>query len=193
MEDISEDNIGQEVRYFKMESHSSSERTYGWAWLLKLAEEIHTWESPTARTLEKNLKPLTQLMVENVEVFLPKLTKPIRVGEHQSTAFAMVFAYDYAKTFKNKELKNLIVFWAKAFYFHDKNCPIVYEPEGFDFLSPCLEEVNLMECVLSKNDFMDWLKDFIPQLLDSDIKVAKVSDRQDGKLVHHDGLNFSWA
>lgn len=195
LENISKVNIEKEVHYFKANVHRSSERTYGWAWSLKLAEEIHNWDDPIAKTLEANLQPLTNLMVKNFEDFLPKLTKPVRVGEHQNTAFALNMIYDYAETLENKDLKNLVEFWSKSYYLHDKKCPIDYEPGGFDFLSPCLEEVALMERVMSEKKFRSWLKDFLPQLLDKDfdMKVGKVSDREDGKLVHLDGVNFSRA
>lgn len=194
-EDLSKENIAQEVLYFKKESSKSYERTYGWAWLLKLAEEIHTWNDSLAKPLEKNLQPLTNVIVNNFETFLPKLNHPIRVGEHENTAFAMVFAYDYAESTGNEKLKKLIKAKANGFYLQDDNCPIGWEPSGFDFLSPCLEEVDIMERVLSKDAFKLWLKDFMPQLMDTDfdMPVAEVSDRKDGKLVHLDGLNFSRA
>lgn len=192
---ISKENIRKEVNYFKTEVHRSSERPYGWAWLLKLAEEIHTWDDEISDILEINLQPLTNLMVENFKEFLPKLTKPIRVGEHQNTAFALVFVYDYAETLKDKDLKELIKFWAKSYYLHDKKCPINYEPGGFDFLSPCLEEIDIMQRVLSEKEFKSWLKKFMPEILEKDFKLkpGEVSDREDGKLVHLDGLNFSRA
>lgn len=195
LENISKANIEKEVSYFNSSSNRASERTYGWAWLLKLAEEIHTWDTEEARILEKNLQPLTRLMVKNFEDFLPKLTKPIRVGEHQNTAFALVFVYDYAEATDNKDLKNLVKFWAKSYYLYDEKCPVTYEPGGFDFLSPCLEEIHIMEKVLDQKEFKSWLKDFMPQLLKTDfnMKVGKVSDREDGKLVHLDGVNFSRA
>jgi hypothetical protein len=52
-----------------------------------------------------------------------------------------------------------------------------------------------MQRVLSKEDFLIWLKKFLPQLFNKkfSLKVAKVSDRTDGHLVHLDGLNFSRA
>ncbi|MGB3773722.1 MAG: DUF2891 domain-containing protein [Leeuwenhoekiella sp.] len=194
-ENISSGNIAQEVAYFQEEYNTSYERTYGWAWLLKLAEELHTWDTPLARALEKNLQPLTDLIVQNYLDFLPKLNYPIRVGEHPNTAFGLSFAYEYAKTVNNEPLKNLIEKRAKDFYLKDKNCPMTWEPGGFDFLSPCLEEMNIMRLVLSKKEFLTYLDDFLPQLKNSDytLEVGKVSDRSDGKLVHLDGVNFSRA
>jgi len=194
-ESLSAENIQGEIDYFKRKQSDSFERTYGWAWLLKLAEEIETWNDPLADELGKNLAPLTDLIVKKYIEFLPKLNYPIRVGEHSNTAFGLSFAYDYANAVEHTELKELISERAKDFYLSDNNCPLTWEPGGFDFLSPCLEEVSIMSRVLPKNAFEMWLEDFLPQLKseDFDVEVGEVSDRTDGKLVHLDGLNFSRA
>lgn len=192
---LSEENIKGEVAYFKNKEETSFERTYGWAWLLKLAEELHTWDDPLARELEQNLQPLTSLITQRFKDFLPKLNYPIRVGEHTNTAFALTLAYDYAVATEKEELRKLIEKRAKDFYLNDDNCPLSWEPSGFDFLSPCFEEIDIMRRVLPENAFRLWMQDFMPQLKNKDfsIEVAEVSDRSDGKLVHLDGLNFSRA
>ncbi|MEM6722201.1 MAG: DUF2891 domain-containing protein [Bacteroidota bacterium] len=194
-ENISKENIEIEILYFQGKYNKSFERTYGWAWLLKLAEELHTWNDPLARELETNLQPLTDIIVQGYLDFLPKLNYPIRVGEHTNTAFGLTFAYDYAKTVQNTSLLDLITQRAKDFYLSDADCPISWEPSGFDFLSPCLEEADIMRRVLGKDEFKTWLQAFLPQLVDKDFQLAqgKVSDRTDGKLVHLDGVNFSRA
>ncbi|MEY8848633.1 DUF2891 domain-containing protein [Psychroserpens sp. XS_ASV72] len=195
MENMSEEHIKTEVAYFYGKHNATYERTYGWAWLLKLAEELHTWEDTNAEVLEQNLKPLTDLIVGKYLEFLPKLNYPIRVGEHPNTAFGLSFAYDYAKAVGHQELASLIEKRAKDFYSNDKGCPLSWEPSGFDFLSPCLEEAALMKRVLEQEEFKTWMSDFLPQLKDTsfEIQVGKVSDRTDGKLVHLDGVNFSRA
>jgi hypothetical protein len=78
---------------------------------------------------------------------------------------------------------------------NDKGCPLNWEPSGFDFLSPCFEEAALMKRVLSKENFLNWLSEFLPQLNDPNFSLEPgiVSDRTDGKLVHLDGVNFSRA
>jgi hypothetical protein len=194
-ENISAENILAEVKYFKRAEENSFERTYGWAWLLKLAEELHTFDDPLARMLENNLRPLIDLVVQRHLEFLPKLNYPIRVGEHGNTAFGLVFAWDYACAVGNQELKQLIEKRAKDFFLRDTACPLSWEPSGFDFLSPCLEEADIMRRVLAKKEFALWLKKFLPQLAGKKFSLApgEVSDRKDGKLVHLDGLNFSRA
>ena len=194
-EKITSENVTTEVAYFEKPINKSFERTYGWAWLLKLSEELHNWNDPLAKELEENLKPLTEIIVLRFKEFLPKLNYPIRVGEHTNTAFALTFAYDYAKAIGDEEFVKLINKRAKDFYLDDDNCPITWEPSGYDFLSSCLEEVDIMRRVLSSEEFISWMDAFLPQLADANyhLKVGEVSDRTDGKLVHLDGLNFSRA
>ena len=192
---ISKENIEKEVAYFNKKYNKIYERTYGWAWLLKLAEELHTWNDPIAKELEQNLQPLTDLMVQKYIEFLPRLKYPIRVGEHSNTAFGLAFAWDYANTVGDKKILKIIINRAKDYFMNDKNCPISWEPSGFDFLSACLQEAAIMKRVLPKNEFKNWLSEFLPKLKDKDFKlvVGEVSDRTDGKLVHLDGVNFSRA
>jgi len=192
---ITPEKVAAELEYFKKDINKSYERTYGWAWLLKLSEALHDWEDPMARELEANLQPFATFISDKYKDFLPKLVYPIRVGEHSNTAFGLTFAYDYAETLGDTELKSLISKRARSFYWDDNDCPILWEPSGFDFLSPCLEEIDIMRRVLSEEEFIGWLTKFQPDLSDPNytLELAEVSDRTDGKLVHLDGLNFSRA
>ncbi|MBT0608434.1 DUF2891 domain-containing protein [Aequorivita echinoideorum] len=194
-EKITAENVAIELAFYKKDINKSFERTYGWAWLLKLSEALHNWEDPQARKMEQNLKPLSDFIVMRYKEFLPKLNYPIRVGEHANTAFGLTFAYDYAETFNDVELQQLIHKRAKDYYMNDKNCPMNWEPSGYDFLSPCLEEVDIMRRILSPEAFVSWMDQFLPELANENYKlqVGEVSDRTDGKLVHLDGLNFSRA
>lgn len=194
-ENISKENIEAEVQYFEGEHNKSYERTYGWAWLLKLADEIKSWEDPLARELDRNLQPLTDNIISKYIDFLPKLNYPIRVGEHTNTAFGLTFAWDYAKNNGSDSLLSLIELKAREFYLVDEGCPLDWEPSGYDFLSPCLEEIDLMRRVLDESAFRDWMEKFAPQFASADFSLEPgiVLDRTDGKLVHLDGLNFSRA
>lgn len=194
-QNISKANIQAEINYFNRKQEYAYERMYGWTWLLKLQQELDTWENEDAREMSQNLQPLTDLIIERYIEFLPKLNYPLRVGTHTNSAFGMSFAYDYAIHSKNEKLKLSIEENSKRLYLKDENCPISWEPDGMDFLSPCLEEVGLMQRILNKDEFLTWLDKFLPQLKDKNFtwEVAKVSDRTDGHLVHLDGLNFSRA
>lgn len=194
-ENISPENMAVEVDYFKRPHEKSWERTYGWAWLLKLAEELYTWDDPLARSLEANLQPLTNTIIQLYLDFLPKLNYPIRVGEHTNTAFGLAFAWDYAHTTGHADLKSLLESRARDYFIADAGCPLSWEPGGYDFFSPCFEEADLMRRILEPSEFRKWLGSFMPQLGSESfsLDVARVSDRTDGKLVHLDGLNFSRA
>lgn len=188
-------NVKVEIAYLNTEHNKTFERTYGWAWLLKLQQELDTWQSEDGRELAQILQPLSDLIVERYTAYLPKLNYAIRVGEHSNTAFGMVFAWDYASHANKIDLKNSIELKAKEFYLNDANCPISWEPSGYDFLSPCLEEVDIMRRILPAADFHNWVPNFLPGIGEGvlDLEIGRVSDRSDGKLVHIDGLNLSRA
>ena len=84
---------------------------------------------------------------------------------------------------------------AIRFYIDDADCPISWEPSGYDFLSPCLQELDIMSKVLPKKAFAEWYARFLPDLAAQQLVLApgEIRDRSDGKLVHLDGLNFSRA
>jgi len=194
-DNLTAENIQKEIEYFMQEHNRNYERTYGWAWLLKLAEELHTWDDPIANEMDQNLAPLAELIASKYIEFLPKLNYPIRVGTHTNTAFGLTFAYDYGLKLGNDELVSVIKQRARDFYYYDKNGPMSWEPGGEDFLSPCMEEINIMMRVLDQKEFKIWLGDFLPGLSDPAYKLEPgiVTDRSDGKLAHLDGLNYSRA
>jgi hypothetical protein len=192
---LSKENIQIEIDYLNKKHEKSFERTYGWNWLLKLQLELETSSEPFAAELAQNLKPLSTIIIERYIEFLPKLLYPVRVGTHSNTAFGLTNAWDYALYSNNKPLQKSIKENAIRLYQKDQNCPFNWEPSGTDFLSPCLEEMAIMQRILPKKEFLNWLKKFAPNLFKKDFKweVARVSDRTDGHLVHLDGLNFSRA
>ncbi len=194
-ENITKKHVETELAFFLGEHNKSFERTYGWTWLLKLSQELQQWEDPLGKELADNLEPLTQHIAQSYIKFLPKLQYPIRTGDHPNTAFGLSFAYDYAVFSGNDSLKTSIENRARDFYMKDKGCPIDWEPSGYDFLSPCLEEIGLMIRILPPEEFESWLQNFMPQLLSDtfNLEPGRVGDRADGTLVHLDGLNFSRA
>jgi len=195
---FTQEKVEKELEYFQRKWASHFERTYGWAWLLKLQEELEKSSIETGSSWNTILRPLTDHVVATWKSFLPKLVYPVRVGEHTNTAFGLSFALDYARTMgvQDQEFESLIVTNSTDFYLSDKFCPITYEPSGYDFLSPCLQEADLMVKVIKDQEqFKQWIQNFLPQLFDPefDLQPGQVVDRTDGKLVHLDGLNFSRA
>jgi hypothetical protein len=187
----------QEAAYIRGEGRASFERPYGLAWLLQLCAELREWDNDEAREMAANLRPLEDAAVERLKTWLPKLSHPVRIGEHDQTAFALGLILDYARSTKNDSLARLAADSARKFFFSDKDCPLDYEPSGEDFLSPCLAEADVMRRVLPPYEFGRWLKFFLPQIPTMKnviwLKPVTSPDPSDPKLAHLDGLNLSRA
>lgn len=194
---LTAEHIAQEAAYLRGEGRASFERPYGLAWLLQLVAELREWDDPQAKEMAANLQPLEQAALERLNAWLPKLANPVRIGEHDQTAFALGLILDYARGAGDEKLIGLATSKARQFYSKDKNCPLAYEPSGEDFLSPCIAEADLMRRVLSSPDFPLWLRAFLPQISSAggDKWLAPVvsPDPSDPKLAHLDGLNLSRA
>jgi len=194
---LSEKNIAGEVAYLKQSNRASFERTYGWAWLLKLAEEVDNWNDEEGKRWSRNLRPLAEAFVEKYIAFLPKQNYPIRTGVHPNTAFGLAFALDYARAIADKKLESLIVERSRTYFGRDANYPAAWEPGGEDFFSPALMEADLMRRVMNQAEFGRWFHRFLPGIDRNQPKAllqpAVVTDRTDPKLVHLDGLNLSRA
>ena len=194
---LTADNVAQEAAYLRGEERASFERPYGLTWLLQLAAELREWDDPQAREMAANLHPLEEAALERLNGWLPKLSHPVRVGEHDQTAFALGLMLDYARASGDTKFADLLVSKARQFYFGDKSCPLSYEPSGEDFLSPCLGEADLMRRVLPGPEFARWLRTFLPQISraksGSWLQPAVSPDPSDPKLAHLDGLNLSRA
>jgi hypothetical protein len=196
-QNLTAENIAQEAAYLRTEGRASFERPYGLAWLLQLVTELREWDSPQARDLTANLRPLEQVVLERMKGWLPKLSHPVRIGEHDQTAFALGLMLDYAHGAGNTDFSDLVVSKARQFYLEDKNCPLSYEPSGEDFLSPCLSEADLMRRVLPSPEFAVWFRAFLPQISAARkgmwLQPVVSPDPSDPKLAHLDGLNLSRA
>ena len=132
-----EDKVERELRYFKREAGKSFERTYGWAWLVKLHEDLLQLRPQWSDALQ----PLVQHVVQIWTDFLPHLVYPVRVGEHTNSAFGLSFAIDYARSVLSKkgssenilcrnvggngDFENLIVNNASQFFKSDKYPPLL--------------------------------------------------------------------
>jgi hypothetical protein len=217
---LTPERIAKEVTYMRGAGRANFERPYGLAWLLQLGAELSELEATgdkDAKAWAQALRPLEQAAVERLATWLPKLTHPVRSGEHSQTAFALALALDWARTPRSSlppfvplaqppvpstaapadavpaKLAALIDERARTYFAKDKACPLAYEPSGEDFLSPCLAEADVMRRVLPSVEFQRWLGAFLPLATLRTLRPAEVSDRTDGKLVHLDGLNLSRA
>ena len=206
---LTPERLAVEAAYVQQPHRQSFERTYGWAWLLKLQAELvllgaqQTGAAAAAvasvalqagaRRWQAALQPLTDAFVARFHEFLPKAHYPIRAGTHANSAFGLLLALDYAQTLKDAALQSLIAQKSHAWFGDDLSYPAAYEPGGDDFLSGGLVEAVLVRCTHA--DFARWWQRFCPDTaqLKHWLIPVEVSDRTDPKLAHLDGLNLSRA
>src|SRR5882724_8645284 len=194
-------NIAGELQYLKHPGRASFERPYGLAWLLELAAELREWNDPQAAQWSATLQPLEAEAALRIKSWLPKLHYPIRIGEHDQTAFSFGLMWDWAGAAGDDEMRALLGHAAQRFYLRDRNCPLAYEPSGEDFLSPCLAEADFMRRALGRGAFARWLSGFLAHIPAGAAAAGRapwlspgvVTDRADPKLAHIDGLNLSRA
>ena len=194
---LTKEKLDAELAYFSAKEHKSFERTYGWAWYLKLVAELDDWDDAQGKQWRAHLKPLEDLLVRRTLEYLPKLSYPIRTGIHPDSGFGLAFILDYARIVSNQELEDVIVSRARNFYLKDENYPTRYEPSGQDFFSSCLNEADLMRRVLTQDEFAKWFDKYLPSLKTGDggnlLIPVEVSDVTDGYIVHLAGLDLSRA
>ena len=188
-------NIEGEVTYFQ--HHPRFECPYGVAWLLQLAAELHEWDDVNVKQWRVALQSLENLIADNLQHWLQKLTICDRTGMHKQTAFALGLILDWARVTENTDFVNLVENKAKQFYLNNKDYSLRFEPLGYDFLSPSLAQADLMRRILTKTAFADWLSEFLPDIPVDDstnwLKPVEVDNSEDYMQSHFYGLNLSRA
>ena len=187
--------IKAEAEYFsKYTAANTYERTYGWAWLLQLDNELMSWKTEQGQQWHKVLQPLTDTIVRLWKAYLPRQTYPNRTGVHPNTAFGLAFALDWARATGDTAFENAIVNKAKFFYLNNQKVPAYFEPDGSDFFSPTLEVADVMRRVLNQKNFTAWFNKYYEERSILQItQLPVVSDRTDFQIVHLDGLSLSRA
>src|SRR5687768_13814189 len=99
---LTAENLKQEAAYLRGTGRASFERPYGLAWLLQLIAELREWDDAQAREMLANLRPLEEATLERLKTWLPKLSHPVRIGEHNQSAFALGLMLDYARAGGNR-------------------------------------------------------------------------------------------
>lgn len=169
------------------------ERTYGWAWLLKLADELASWEDADADRWRSALAPAVEAVATNWMAFLGRVTYPIRAGTHANSAFGLAMALDHARATADSAFARSLEDRGRAWFAGDRDYPAHFEPGGDDFLSGALMEAAAMTRLLEGSAFADWFGAFLPSPPSVLLEPAIVADRSDAKTVHLDGLNLSRA
>lgn len=159
---LTADGCATEAEFFRGESGAYWERPYGWAWLMMLDAELRTWTgSDQAGRWSMALAPLAEVLRGRLLDWLRTAPRPIRVGSHTNTAFALTLVLDAATAVGDEDLVDQATAAAHRWYAEDTDYG-AYEPDAADFLSPALVEADLMTRVA--DDFPVWLEAFLPDL-----------------------------
>ena len=187
---LTSEHLATEAEYLR--EHPTFERTYGWAWLLRLSDELSARTDPHASGLAAALAPAVAVVRSNWLAWLPRATYPIRAGTHANSAFGLAFALEHARRAGDRAFAGALEERARAWFMSDRDYPAHLEPGGDDFLSAALVEAGLMAAILGPG-FRAWFDAFLPSVPRSLLEPAVVSDRSDPKTVHLDGLNLARA
>jgi hypothetical protein len=167
-EHLAKKAIEGEIAFFN--TAKNFEVPYGYAWLLKLYAELLTWDDPDAKAWAQNMAPMVQQFSKKLADYYKDLPFPTRTGMHPNTAFSITLLLDYTEVANDADLRDIAVKTANRFFANDRGCPTAYEPQGTDFLSPCLAEADLMSRVMDREHFFPWLNDFLPPLYSREFK-----------------------
>jgi Protein of unknown function (DUF2891) len=193
---LTPDKIAGELSYLQRPGQENFERPYGWAWLLMLASQLARHKATEANIWYQHLQPLARLLAQRFKQYLAKLPFPIRAGTHPNTAFAAALAIDYAETCEDADLLVTVQTRMRTFFGSDVDCR-PSEPNGNDFHSPLLIEMEGMRRALDHSDFLNWADRFLPQIAKREPHILfepiAATDQADPHTVHLVGLNFSRA
>jgi hypothetical protein len=187
-----------------LERRPGFERPYGLAWLCALHGELVAWsrdpggrdDAREAAAWAALLEPLASLGARRVAGWLERLSFPVRSGTHAQSAFGAGLVLDWARATGAAAIAARIEAAAVRLHGDDRGPALHLEPSGEDFLSPALGAAELVARVLPPDRFAAWLDRALPELRDVGDTTALLApprphDRNDGRLVHLDGLNAS--
>jgi len=191
-ESFSEEKARKELTYFN--KNEDFEKPYGWGWYLSLMSELSLWNDKRSYRWEKNLAPLEEKLLGLIKKRFLKQKRPLRVGTHGNSAFALQRILDHSRVKGNKKIEEKVKEKSLDFFLKDEDAPVQYEPIGWDFLSSSLVEADLMRRILDEDKFLKWFNKFLPDL-DSKASIIKPVKVKLDELMkfHMVGLNISRA
>src|SRR5688572_17117987 len=114
---LTAERLATEAAYLR--EHPAFERTYGWAWLLRLCDELAAWSDPDAASWADALAPAASVVRTSWLAWLPTATYPIRAGTHANTAFGLTFALEHARALSDRTFAEGLEERARAWFTSD--------------------------------------------------------------------------
>jgi hypothetical protein len=192
-EHLIERRLSAETAFFAGPGGTTSERPYGWAWLLLLHAECQAVDDTHHRRWARALDPLASMLGDRLTgYFADTLAFPIRTGTHGNTAFSLHMSLQAARRRGDGAAEKSLVDAARSFFGDDGPLPWSEPASGDAFLSAPLVEVALMADVLPAEELAAWIDRVLPE--PSALPLAPPRFRPDGTdpgTVHLEGLLMS--
>ncbi|HUA28916.1 MAG TPA: DUF2891 family protein [Streptosporangiaceae bacterium] len=194
-EHLRPERTARELAFFAGQGGRTSERPYGWAWLLMLHAECATAGDARHRRWAEALAPLAALLGGRLaDHFGGGLAYPIRTGTHANTAFSLHLALQAARRSGDTAIADRLAAAAGALFAADPALPWAEPPDGNAFLTAPLTEAALMADVLGPGEFAAWLDRVLPGPVEAAWAAPRFRrDGDDPGTVHLEGLLISRA
>jgi Protein of unknown function (DUF2891) len=194
---LSDDRLDVERAFFAGPGGATSERPYGWAWLVLLHAECAAVDDPRHRRWAAALAPFAALLSGRLEAYFGGgLAFPIRTGTHGNTAFSLHITMEAARRAGDTRLAHALGASARRLFAADVDLPWGEDPAGDAFLTAPLVQAALLADVLDQAELVTWIDRSLP---DAAIAAwdppAFARDGSDPGTVHLEGLlvSRSWC
>jgi hypothetical protein len=193
-EHLSARRIEAEAAFFTGPGGQTSERPYGWAWLVLLHAECAADSDPGPRRWAAALAPLAELLADRLgNYFASVLAFPIRSGTHRDTAFSLGLTLQAAGVRGDASSAAGLRAAAVRLFGDDGPLPWAEDPAGDAFLSAPLTEAALMSDALPAPEFAGWLDRALPDPGAAAWAPPEFRPGDDPGSVHLEGLLMSRA
>jgi Protein of unknown function (DUF2891) len=184
-----------ELAFFAGPGGRTSERPYGWAWLLVLHAECDAAVDARHRRWAEALAPLAALLGDRLAAhFGGGLAYPVRAGTHGNTAFSLHLALQAARRRGDAAMADRLAGSARRLFAADRALPWAEPPDGNAFLTAPLTEAALMADVLGPGEFAAWIGRVLPDPAAAAWAAPRFSrDGDDPGTVHLEGLLITRA
>ena len=188
---LAPERISVEVAYFVNPVHRGFERTYGWAWLLKLAGELRTWA--VARSWDEALRPLAEAVAAAFRDFLPGLAYPTGWGHPSQHGFQPGSGPGLRAHRRGPGPGGAPGGPGAASSPRTGTGPWPGNPAGRTSSPPAWRRRPLWATCWTGVPSTPGLLDLLPTCERDPAEPARVGDRTDPRTVHLDGVNLSRA
>jgi hypothetical protein len=194
-EHLRPERTAAELAFFAGPGGRTSERPYGWAWLLLLHAECDAVGDARHRRWAEALAPLAALLGARLAGhFGGGLAYPVRTGTHGNTAFSLHLALQAARRRGDAAMADRLAEAARRLFAADRALPWAEPPDGNAFLTAPLAEAALMADVLGPGEFPAWLDRVLPDPGRAAWAPPEFGrDGDDPGTVHLEGLLISRA